>query len=221
MDRGNRRARVGPVYRGGSGRAAKRRHSKRRRDRQSANGFGAHQRGAKDARLLHTEGMKLQVIALAAALVSAAGPTLATTVPPFTESELRAAADVVIDGRVVGSTTRLVGRRIITFVSIVSGSPPQLTTTMVAVPGGVFGDVTQVVPGSPLLEVGVRYRLYLGRADGPRLDDDGVAARGIIGLWRGVFLLGDRGELAPLQPDGRAPTVSPVDGRPTIPTASP
>jgi hypothetical protein len=165
--------------------------------------------------------MKLQVIALAAALASAASPTSATTVPPFTEKELRAAADVVIDGRVVASTTRLVGRRVITFVSVVSGSPPQLTTTMVAVPGGVFGDVTQVVPGSPLLDVGGRYRLYLGRADGPRLDDEGVAARGIIGLWRGVFLVGDRGELVPLQPDGRAPTVSPIDGRPTIPAVSP
>jgi hypothetical protein len=171
--------------------------------------------------LLHKAGMKLQVIVLAATLVSAASPILATTVPPFTESELRAVADVVIDGRVVGSTTRLVGRRVITFVSIVSGSPPQLTTTLVAVPGGAFGDVTQVVPGSPLLEVGVRYRLYLGRADGPRLDDKGTAARGIIGLWRGVFLIGDRGELAPLQPDGRAPTVSPSDGRPIIPAVSP
>jgi hypothetical protein len=163
--------------------------------------------------------MKAELLALA--LLSAAPSAVATTVPPMTEEQLRAAADVVVDGHVASATTRLVGRRVLTFVTIVSGTAPLLTTTLVAIPGGVFGDVTQVVPGAPLLDVGVRYRLYLGRADGPRLDDAGPSSRGIIGLWRGVRLLGDRGELVPLQQDGRTPSRSPVDGRPLLPSVAP
>lgn len=151
----------------------------------------------------------------------APGPARATTVPPMTVAQLRAAADVVVDGVVVTSTSRLVGRRVITFVTLVSGESPNLTSTLVAIPGGVVGDVAQVVPGAPLLEPGRRYRLYLGRPDGPRLDDDGPAARGIIGFWRGAFVLGDRGDAHPLQPDGQAPILDPATARPTLPTVTP
>jgi hypothetical protein len=148
-------------------------------------------------------------------------PAQATTVPPMTEVELQRAADVVVEGVVVASTTRRVGQRVLTFVTVVSGEAPRLTSTLVAIPGGVFGDIAQVVPGAPQLEPGVRYRLYLGRADGPRLDDGPTAARGIIGFWRGAFVLGDRGEVHPLQPDGRAAPVSPHTGRPLLPTVTP
>ena len=141
-------------------------------------------------------------------------PGRATTVPPMTPAELRAAADVVFEGVVVATTTRLVGRRVLTFVTLVSGVGPLVQSTLVAIPGGVFGDVAQVVPGSPILEPGQRYRLYLGRADGPLLDDTGPAARGIVGFWRGAFVVGDRGEVHGFRDDGRAPTLSPVTGRP-------
>lgn len=135
----------------------------------------------------------------------------ATTVPPMSPAALQAAADVVVDGVVSGTECRQVGRRIITFATVVSTDAGHVRTTLVAIPGGVVGDIAQVVPGAPVLEPGVRYRLYLGRADGPRGDDDGPRARGIIGFWRGVFVLDGRGTATPLLPDGRAPT-SPAPG---------
>jgi hypothetical protein len=141
-------------------------------------------------------------------------PAQATTVPPMSPAELRAAADVVVEGVVVATTSRLVGRRVITFVTLVSGDRARPTTTLVAVPGGVVDGIAQVVPGAPVLEPGLRYRLYLGRADGPRLDDAGPAARGVVGFWRGAFVIGDRGEAHAFQADGRPPLTSPVDARP-------
>lgn len=151
---------------------------------------------------------------IASLMLSSLAPARATTVPPMSPRELRAAADVVVDGVVVATTSRLVGRRVITFVTLVSGDGSRPVSTLVAVPGGVVGDIAQVVPGAPMLEPGVRYRLYLGRPDGPRLDGEGPAARGIVGFWRGAFVLGDRGEAHAFQADGRAPSRSPVDGRP-------
>ncbi len=130
-------------------------------------------------------------------------PLSAMTVPSFTEAELREHADVVVEGVVAVSQSRRVGQRIITFVSIVSGTAPLLTTTLVAVPGGNVGGITQRVPGAPVLEVGRRYRLYLGPATGPRLDNGGSSARGVFGFFRGVFLLADvAGGLVPLGEDG-------------------
>ena len=153
-------------------------------------------------------------------LLVPAFPVRATTVPPMTPAALQAAADVVFDGVVVATTTRRVGRRILTFVSLVSGDGPVVQRMLVAIPGGVVGDTAQVVPGAPILEPGQRCRLYLGRADGPRLDDTGPAARGIVGFWRGAFVVGDRGEVHGFRDDGRAPTLSPVTGRP-VPGAVP
>ena len=148
-------------------------------------------------------------------------PARATTVPPMSEAALRAAADVVVEGVVVATSSRRVGRRVVTFVTVVSGAAPDLSSTLVAVPGGVVDGIAQVVPGAPQLEPGARYRLYLGRPDGPRLDDGPTQARGIVGFWRGAFVVGDRGEVHPLQPDGRAPVLEPATGRPVVPTVSP
>lgn len=148
------------------------------------------------------------VLALLLALLGLcliAPAAVATTVPPMDEPRMRAMADVVIDGEVTGVESRFVGRRIVTFVTLVSGTAPSLTVTLVAVPGGVVDDIAQVVPGAPVLEPGRRYRLYLGRADGPRLDDRGPAARGVVGFWRGAFLLDERGAPRPFHADGRAP----------------
>jgi hypothetical protein len=123
------------------------------------------------------------------ALLVAATPALATSIVTLDEAGLRAAADIIVEGEVAATETRIVGRRIITFVTLVSGAAPTLTTTLVAVPGGVVDGIVQLVPGAPVLHVGARYRLFLGAASGPRLDDRGPRARGVVGFHRGAFLL--------------------------------
>jgi len=142
---------------------------------------------------------RFSVMALVVASLSAA----ATTVPPMTPAQVRTAADVVVDGVVVTCESRWVGQRIITFVSVVSGSGPSLQATLVAVPGGVVDGIAQVVPGAPRLEVGGRYRLFLGTATGPRLDGRGPASRGIVGFFRGVFVLDDDAPPLPFGDDGQ------------------
>lgn len=130
-------------------------------------------------------------------------PVSAMTVPSFTEAELRARSEIVVEGVVAVSESRRVGQRIITFVSVISGTAPRLTTTLVAVPGGDVDGFSQRVPGSPVLEVGRRYRLYLGAADGPRLSADSGRARGVYGFFRGAFLLDEAGGgVVPLGEDG-------------------
>lgn len=125
----------------------------------------------------------------------------ATTVPSMSPSQLMKAADIVVDGVVVRSETRWVGQRIITFLTVLSGAGPSLTTTQLAVPGGVVDSFAQVVHGTPRLELGGRYRFFLGDATGPRLDG-GAPTRGIIGLFRGVFAVDDRGLTLPFGEDG-------------------
>jgi len=128
-------------------------------------------------------------VALVLALL--AGPALATSIVPLSPEGLAAAADVVVEGTVAHAEARFVGQRIITFVTVVSGEAPALSTTLVAVPGGVVGDLAQVVPGAPVLHVGARYRLFLGAPTGPRAHDGGPRSRGVIGFFRGAFLLQD------------------------------
>lgn len=151
----------------------------------------------------------MTVVARAVLVVSLLSSTMAPssaamTVPAFSEAELRAHADVVVEGVVTSSTTRRFKGRVLTFFTVVSGAAPQLTSTLVAVPGGEFGGVVQAVPGSPQLQVGSRYRLYLGKADGPRLDDSGAHARTVFGFFRGVFLLdgGGGGSVVDVVPFG-------------------
>ena len=118
---------------------------------------------------------------------SLAGPLHATTVPAYTVAQLQAAADVVVEGDVAMVESRWVGQRIVTFVTLVVGTAPRLSTVVVAVLGGQVGDITQRVPGSPQLDVGRRYRLYLGKAEGPEFN--GERTRGVFGLFRGAFLI--------------------------------
>jgi hypothetical protein len=136
-------------------------------------------------------------------LLIACGATsaAATTVPSMSPSQLIEAADIVVDGVVIRSETRWVGQRIITFLTVLSGAGPSLTSTQIAVPGGVVGTFAQVVPGTPKLEVGGRYRFYLGAPAGPRLDGGGPT-RGIVGLFRGVFAVDDLGRARPFGEDG-------------------
>ena len=134
-------------------------------------------------------------------MTGGANSASATTVPPMSPSQLTKAADIVVDGVVVRSETRWVGQRIITFLTVLSGAGPSLTTTQLAVPGGVVDRFAQVVPGTPKLELGGRYRFYLGAPTGPRLDG-GAPTRGIIGLFRGVFAVDDRGLVLPFGEDG-------------------
>lgn len=136
-------------------------------------------------------------------LMLATMPAAATTVPPMTPAQLRAAADVVVEGVVVASETRWVGQRILTFVTVVSGAGSSLQATLVAIPGGVVDGIAQVVPGAPHLAVGGRYRLFLGTPTGPRLDGRGPAGRGVVGFFRGVFVIDDDAPPVPFGDDGQ------------------
>jgi hypothetical protein len=117
----------------------------------------------------------------------------AMTVPPLSAAELAARADQVVDGRVVSAHARWIGRRIVTFYVVEQGKGGRMERTLVAVPGGVVGNLAQHVPGAPVLEVGRLYRLHLGPPDGPRARDSGEAGRGIIGFHRGVQRIDDVG----------------------------
>ena len=138
----------------------------------------------------------------------------AMTVPPISAAELDARSDLIVDGRVVDARARWVGRRVITFYVVEYAAASTTTTatttatTVVAVPGGAVGTLAQKVPGAPVLEVGARYRLHLGRAEGPRATADGPPSRGIVGFFRGVARLVDG--------EGGAVTVVPFtdDGQP-------
>lgn len=125
-------------------------------------------------------------------------------VPPMTEAELRAAADVVTDATVQSQQTQAIGQRIFTFSVVVTGVGPSARSFVVALPGGVVDGFAQKVPGTPELVVGQRYRLYLGKADGPPLPGTTTKSRGIIGFFRGVFVVdvADRGALIPFGEDG-------------------
>ena len=121
----------------------------------------------------------LPILAILAAMV----------VPPMTEAELRHQADVVVDGKVVSQHSAWVSRRIFTFSVVVAGAGPGLRSYLVALPGGDVGGLSQRVAGSPVLSVGVRYRLYLGPAAGPSDGSSPNKSRGVVGFYRGVFLL--------------------------------
>lgn len=132
----------------------------------------------------------------------------AMVVPPMTEAELRSKADVVVDGTVVSQRAARVGQRVFTFSVVVVGEGAQVRSVLVALPGGDVGGFPQRVPGAPVLTVGQRYRLYLGPADGPVDPPSAVKSRGVVGFYRGVFLLDDwRGpgadpEIVPFGDDG-------------------
>lgn len=133
------------------------------------------------------------------ALVLVCAPATATSVIPLDDAALHARADLIVEGTVVAAEAAWVGRRIVTFhrVNIVGGigavgnSAEAQTvggqTVVVAVPGGVVGDVGQVVFGAPRLAVGTRYRFFLGAPIGPHYR--GSPTRGIVGIWQGVFVL--------------------------------
>lgn len=130
------------------------------------------------------------------------------TVPPLSPAELVARSDMVVEGRVVDAQTRWVGRRIITFYVVEHRDGATTTTTLVAIPGGAVGRFAQKVPGAPVLDVGARYRLHLGRADGPRLAAGGPSSRGVVGFFRGaaqiVDVAGGPPVLVPFNDDGVA-----------------
>lgn len=123
-----------------------------------------------------------------------------TTVATLDDAQLVARSDLVAHVVVTAAHAERVGRRVITFydVAIVEtwstkeagpGTSPGATgpgsTTLVALPGGVVDGIGQLVPGTPVLEVGGAYVLCLGDDVGPK------GARGVVGLWQGAFALVD------------------------------
>ncbi len=125
-------------------------------------------------------------------------------VPPMTEAELRRQADVVVDGRVTVQRVVRLGQRVFTFSTLIVGDGQQVRSYVVALPGGDVDGVTQRVPGSPQLQLGARYRLYLGPATGPRADAHSPPARGVVGFFRGAFAIDDahNDALVPFGDDG-------------------
>jgi hypothetical protein len=105
-------------------------------------------------------------------------PAAATTTL-MTQAQAFAAADVVVEGTVVSAQSQWVGHRIITFVVVVAGHH----SYAVAMPGGVVEGIAQAVAGAPVLHVGHRYRLALGKGNGP------LHSRGVVGLGLGVVEL--------------------------------
>jgi hypothetical protein len=130
-------------------------------------------------------------------LVAPAGRAM--TVPAWTAAELAARSDVIVEGVVTGARVRAVGRRVVTFYVVVAGEGAALRSYLVAVPGGSIDGITQRVPGAPVLNVGRRYRLHLGKAEGPRDAPDGPAARGVVGFFRGVELVDEGPGRAPVR----------------------
>lgn len=136
--------------------------------------------------------MLLAVVALAFAPHVAA-----TTMEPLTDQALVERSDLVARVVVRSARAERIGRRIITFydVDIVEtwrsrdAAPPRTTT--VGLPGGIVDGIGQVVPGTPVLEVGKHYVLCLGDDNGPH------RARMITGLWLGAFAVVDGSRLRP------------------------
>jgi hypothetical protein len=114
-----------------------------------------------------------------------AAPAQATSVVPLDDAQLAAAASVIALVRVERQEVRSIGRRILTFSSVVvvdglRGARPG-DELLVALPGGEVGGIGQRVAGAPTLRVDRTYLLFLGKDDGPS------GARGVVGLWQGAF----------------------------------
>lgn len=130
-------------------------------------------------------------------------------VPVLSEPELRAQADVVVDGVVVRQEVHRLGQRVFTFSTVLVGSGVTATSYLVALPGGdvvVNGQaLSQRVPGAPQLQLAQRYRLYLGKPDGPPAPGSRVSSRGVVGFFRGVFLIdgAHNDALVPFADDGQ------------------
>jgi hypothetical protein len=147
---------------------------------------------------------------LFAFVTAVAAPAAATTVVPMTPAEIASSSDAVARVVVRGHEARWVGRRILTFytVDVVDlwaerpGTQALARRVIVALPGGVVGGVGQRVPGVPELVDGQSYVLCLGAATGPE------GARGVVGLWQGVWRLDERGVVQGYTHDGEVPAGS-------------
>jgi hypothetical protein len=151
----------------------------------------------------------------------------ATTVEPLDDSALVQRSDLIARVMVTSARAERVGRRIITLydLDIVDvwhardRVPPRHTT--LALPGGIIDvggpggarSLGQVVPGTPVLEVGRAYVLCLGDDVGPQ------RARGLVGLWLGAFEVLDSGGLRAFVHGGARPTRDPIELRLRLGTA--
>ena len=136
----------------------------------------------------------------------------ATTVPAWGVAELRARADLAGVVTLTEQHAAWVGTRILTFCtatvdeSWLDHNAHPAHTVHFALPGGVVGDVGQRVPGTPSLVVGRHYVLFLGPNNGPRDAVTHEAARAIVGLCRGAFVV-DGARATPFAHDDTAAPV--------------
>jgi hypothetical protein len=158
----------------------------------------------------------LAVLAFFAALAFGtlgAAPARATTVEPVSPAALAARSDLIARVVVRSAAPAWVGRRILTFYELEvleawrSADDEAPARVLLALPGGVVGALGQRVAGTPVLEEGARYVVCLGDDVGPR------GARGIIGLWQGIWREGESGLVAfdhagPVPPAASSPLSS-------------
>lgn len=102
------------------------------------------------------------------ALLCVSGPAAATVVLPLDFTELVAAADVIVHGRVSDTRAAIIGGRTDTVVTLASlaalkGDPGAHVTFRV--PGGQVGRYRTVVAGGPVLREGDEIVAFLGRSD--------------------------------------------------------
>lgn len=114
--------------------------------------------------------MRNLLVGVVAGAVFAASASAATFVVPEDRPFLQA-ADAIVIARPTSSYTQITERGMVETVTLlqveetIKGSSPEVVLS-VREPGGVSGDVTTVIPGSPGFDRDSRYLLFLARTGG-------------------------------------------------------
>ena len=128
----------------------------------------------------------LAAVALVVSLLVLGGTTLyATTLQRLTTDDMVAQSTSIIRAKVTGSRSQAIGHDVYTYYQI------QITDTLkagatvvkeVAVPGGVAGNIRQIAIGSPVLNIGGDYVIFVWTGK------SGMSQ--VIGLSQGLFAVG-------------------------------
>jgi len=132
-------------------------------------------------------------LALVLGVIAGLAPrALATSLEQLTLDEMAQKSTAIVRARVTGSHSGMRGANIYTFFELQvmetwksSGQTPGLTTTEVAIPGGVADGIRQSVTGAPELKPGQEYVLFLWTSR------SGLTQ--VIGLSQGLFQLSEEG----------------------------
>src|SRR5688572_28220544 len=155
----------------------------------------------------------LASLAFLLALVTVGAHDARATTVTLTLDEIVSQSDVVVRVTVVASSTRWVGRRIVTFHELrvddvlrANGNAKSPSIMTLALPGGVVDGIGQRVAGTPELRAGSSYVLCLSKE--MSLGKASDRGRALVGLWRGAWTVLPDLTLAPFAHDvapGTAP----------------